>query len=281
VTSFIRLVCVRAVFSFLMVLYASALTATPYQSEVGARYKSVGSDASDRITTVDVAGVYYLSPIDEVGPLAEAAFLAKASYIGGSISNLNTGVGPASSDGQATKFFIGFLLPIYDLYVESEYTSQNLSGTGDRRLRVDSGMSLSKFINDTVLAGFTYISGRRYLSMTDQVHTESATIYGKTLTSNIMLSGTYSMNRASSINAELINIDRAVKLDYYLDRTLSIGLEYNLNTGDDGIKAGVYDSLNVSKYITGSSQIGISYSIFSADLGNTDTAVIIDYSLRF
>lgn len=66
-------------------LISNISLASSYQSEIGLACSSTHSylsiDPNDKTSTSAVAGVFYLSPIDVDGPLAEAAFISKASYV--------------------------------------------------------------------------------------------------------------------------------------------------------------------------------------------------------
>lgn len=69
-------------------LIASLGTAHAYQAEINASYENTDIDNTDGVDTFGIDGKYYLNNVQtNNGPLAEAAFLSKASNIGLAYAN--------------------------------------------------------------------------------------------------------------------------------------------------------------------------------------------------
>ena len=72
-------------------LLAGLGTAHAYQAEVNAAYENTDTDGLGDIDTCAIGGKYYLNGVQvKNAPLAEAAFLSKASNIGLAYANAST-----------------------------------------------------------------------------------------------------------------------------------------------------------------------------------------------
>ena len=72
-------------------LLAGLGTAHAYQAEINGSYENTDIDDSGDLDTFAISGKYYLNGVNaKNGPLAEAAFLSKASNIGLGYANAST-----------------------------------------------------------------------------------------------------------------------------------------------------------------------------------------------
>ena len=72
-------------------LLASVGTVHAYQAEINAAYENTDIDDTDGVDTYAIGGKYYLNDVQvKNAPLAEAAFLGKASNIGLAYANTST-----------------------------------------------------------------------------------------------------------------------------------------------------------------------------------------------
>ncbi|OTG92227.1 putative porin [Acinetobacter sp. ANC 3813] len=77
--------------AFATAMIASMGTAHAYQAEINAAYEKTDLDNSEGIDTFSIGGKYYLNGVNSKNhPLAEAAFLDKASNIGLAYANAST-----------------------------------------------------------------------------------------------------------------------------------------------------------------------------------------------
>lgn len=128
--------------AFATALLASLGTAHAYQAEIHAAYENTDIDDSDGVDTYAIGGKYYLNGVQvKNAPLAEAAFLDKASNIGLAYANASTDeegvelkIDTVGINGEFfipnTQFYIAGSLSRAEMTVESELGKASDDNTG-------------------------------------------------------------------------------------------------------------------------------------------------------
>lgn len=264
-------------------LLASMSAANAYQTEVNASYENTDLDEND-VDTFGIAGTYYIKPVN-VGnaPLAEAAFLNKASNI--SLAYVN-----ASLDEEENVLGINVKSEIDldvvglagELYVPDSqfYVSAAVNHTKSTVKSSAAGISASEDDDGTgyaVEVGYLPMTGLLLaVGATDMSESASPVqmmktgfVYGwgsagvtgedtaATLRAKYVTAvGSNNINLESQI---LIGDETAYRLagDFYIDPTLSIGASFADTTEDDS------DSIfgvRVQKFLTPVAAVGLGYS---------------------
>ncbi|ONG40048.1 putative porin [Alkanindiges hydrocarboniclasticus] len=264
-------------------LLASMTAANAYQTEVNASYENIDLDESD-VNTFGIAGTYYINPVN-VGntPLAEAAFLNKASnislgYVNASLEEEENILGVNVKSkldldvlGLAGEFYVPNSQFYVSAAVNQTQTTTKASAAGFSASEDDDGTGyavevgylpmtglllavgatdMSESVNplQVMKNGFVYGWGAAGVSGEDT----AATLRAKYVTAV----GNNNINLESQF---LIGDETAYRLagDLYLDPTLSIGASFADSTEDDS------DSIfgvRAQKFITPVAAVGIGYS---------------------
>lgn len=123
-------------------LLASLGTAHAYQAEINAAYENTDIDDSNDIDTYAIGGKYYLNGVQvRNAPLAEAAFLGKASNIGLGYANARTDddfadleIDTVGINGEFfipnSQFYVSGSLNRAEVTVESEFVKVSDDNTG-------------------------------------------------------------------------------------------------------------------------------------------------------
>jgi len=220
--------------AFLATLMASSI-ASAYQVEVNGGYSSVSPDADDDIKTVAVGADYYLTPVkNDVNPLAEAAFLSKASSVGIALLNTDFGVADVDAVTIGTEYYI----PNSEFYFAGNVT------------RLDDGTDDETLVNASV----------GYFLATNFLATVGAQDDGED--HNLAVGAKYVTKMGqNTVNVEgglVFADDTAVSVaaDYYVDSTFSIGAGVTDSGADNSDP--VYN-LNARKFFTPAVAVGVSY----------------------
>ncbi len=221
----------------------SISAAQAYQVELNGNlsYDSIDiPGGSSEIFGVGVGGTYYLNQVSgKTGPLAEAAFIERAS-------NVNASYGYAQNndfDTKANNVNVGgeFYVPNSDFYAAAsigrDYTKvKGLKQVGETNYTAEVG--LLPITNLLVAVGIAGVDSHGN-------NDTDATIRAKYLTK---LANNNDVNLEGHAQFGNNSNHYGVSGDYYLDRTLSIGASYDLTTidhADDDYSFGV----NARKFI--------------------------------
>lgn len=220
--------------AFLATLMASSI-ASAYQVEVGAGYSSVSPDMGGDIDTLAIGADYYLTPVkNDVNPLAEAAFLSKASAIGLGYANVDDGTNDADALSLRTEYYV----PNSEFYVSGALT------------RVDNGVD-----EDTLFdANVGYFFAQNFLATVgakDDGQDHNLAVGAKYVTK-------WGQNTVNLEGGLLFADDTAVSVaaDYYVDSTFSVGAGIT-DSGAAGSDP-VYN-INARKFFTPAVAVGVSY----------------------
>lgn len=183
---------------------SSFAVAGSYQAEVDGHLASVDVDNGDNATLLGVMGTYYFAPVDTQGkPLAEAAFLNKASDVYASITSLNSDSGDITTTSLGAEVYI----PNSIVYLGLDYTNVDYD-YGD-----DSHWSLT--------GGVTPIAGLRITTTYVEDDGYDFNVAAKYVT---QLGGGQSV----SFNGSFVDNDTnsyTAGFDFYFTRATSVGLQ--------------------------------------------------------
>ena len=241
-------------------LLASMSAANAYQTEVGASYENTDFDAGD-LDTFAIGGKYYFNPVsNSTGPLAEAAFLNRASNIGLGYAN-------ASGDGDEDIDAIGvsaeYYIPNTQFYVGGSINRTDFGGDKGNGYALEVGfLPMTGWIAAIGVAdteesvdplqvsklGFVSTAGSALAAGEDTAVTLRTKYVGKVGTNDVNLEA-----------QGLIGDENAFRVagDLYLDPTLSVGISYADSTVEDS--DGVF-GIRAQKFLTPVAAVGIGYS---------------------
>ncbi|ENU21692.1 hypothetical protein F993_03613 [Acinetobacter proteolyticus] len=254
-----------------------AINAHAYQSEVDAAYEHIDMDEGKGNSAV-ITGKYYFNPVQtRNAPLAEAAFLDKASNIGGGYAYSKLEDDEDSSDLQFN--IIGlqgeFYIPNSQFYLSGALHRTNvkatMNGLGSNSENGD-GYSLE--------AGFLPINGLLLAvgvaDLSDSLNPVQIAQYGFTNTlSNAAIVSGENDDTAVSLRAKYVSqiggyytnfealsyigdeTTYRLGADLYLDSTLSVGLSFADSTADDSDSV---FNVHAQKFFTPRFAVGIGYT---------------------
>ncbi|WEI19536.1 putative porin [Acinetobacter proteolyticus] len=254
-----------------------AINAHAYQSEVDAAYEHIDMDEGKGNSAV-ITGKYYFNPVQtRNAPLAEAAFLDKASNIGGGYAYSKLKDDEDSSDLQFN--IIGlqgeFYIPNSQFYLSGALHRTNvkstMNGLGSNSENGD-GYSLE--------AGFLPINGLLLAvgvaDLSDSLNPVQIAQYGFTNTlSNAAIVSGENDDTAVSLRAKYVSqiggyytnfealsyigdeTTYRLGADLYLDSTLSVGLSFADSTADDSDSV---FNVHAQKFFTPRFAVGIGYT---------------------
>jgi len=259
--------------------------AQDYQWETELNYFNLEGDVSKfEITFTTIGATYYFEPVStDKGPLAEAAFLSRSSYVNLSYVDLEASApGFVGVDGDGFEFGIRKQLPDSDFYLIINVFDTEFDGGSE--------------IEDTELTAGLYLSERSSVSLSYSTGSISSI-------DNDLLSVNYKNLldiQGKDINIELgigrmeadgvfgapddTNTAYTLSADIYLTRELSAGAGFDLNNGDDKSLKGATLLANMNYFVTPTIGAQIEYSKFSADdniLGEDETSLELAIVARF
>ena len=264
-------------------LLASMTAANAYQYEVNASYES--TDIDDSNTDVDayaIGGKYYFAPVaNSTGPLAEAAFLSKASNLGlayarSSVEDSDTILGVSyetTSDtiGLAGEYYVPNSQLYFSAAVNNTDSTTKASALGVSVSEDDSGTGYA------VEVGFLPVNGLLLaIGATDMEESiDPVQVAQLGLISTIGATGAAGEDTAATLRAKyvtrlanndvnfeskiLIGEETAYRFaaDFYLDPTLSIGASVADSTFDD---SDAIFGVRVQKFFTPAVAVGLGYT---------------------
>lgn len=265
---------------FILTLTASATGAQSYQAEVDAGYMRSSSDNFPfDLDTMAISGRWYFNAVDAHNhPLAEAAFLARASGVSLTYADYDSLVGIVSGDEtnairqvkgswKVLAAEVNYYVPNTHLYIEAGYfvSEQSVPGydSGSRTNSWGAALGLAPADGLLILTRYTDDSGYRF-------NIESQYV--------AKLSG----ENAVRIEASFYDGEQedyvSIGADYYFDRTWSVGSWVNASA-DAGLRINTSDNgfgLRTRKFI------GEVFSV-SVDAYKFDSLYQygLDFSLRF
>lgn len=231
--------------------------ASAYQAEVGGSYNYLDPDHASGVSQVGVNGTYYFNPVQtRNAPLAEAAFLDKASNVHGSVNYGD------NSGTKNTTYSAGaeYYVPDSDFYLggnvgRNEYKVDN---TGiDRKTTL-----YNAEVGYLPAPGLLVAVGAQGYDTKHGGDGVDPTLRAKYVTQV----GQHDINlEARGVFGDDENKQYYVAGDYYIDKTLSIGADYSKDKSIDqdqwGLTAKKYFNNNVS--VDGRLGFGDDYNTYS------------------
>lgn len=251
-------------------LIAGLGTAHAYQAEVNVGYENTDIDDTDSVDTYAISGKYYLNGVQvKNAPLAEAAFLDKASNIGLAYANASTGddgfeleIDTIGINGEFfipnSQFYIAGSLNRAEVTFESEFGEVSDDNTGYaieagylpiNGLLLAAGISKEN-IDATQVAKKGFVNA--YSTATALADDTAVTLRAKYVT----LIGNHFANFEASTAFGDENA-YGVAADLYIDPTLSVGVSINDATLED------FDtifSVRAQKFFTPAIAVGLNYT---------------------
>lgn len=254
-----------AIASALLSALAITSTAHAYQYEVNAGYENTSIDDVDSdLDTVSISGKYYLNAVQEKGaPLAEAAFLNKASNIGlGYVNVSGDGDEDIDSLGVAGEFFI----PNSQFYVSGTINQTDVADEDGNGYSVEvgylpaPGLLLAVGVADQS-ESVDPIQAAKYGFMTTFANAAIATGEdGDTAATIRAKYVTQIGNHFANFEAHTyIGDETTYRLgaDLYLDPTLSIGASFADSTADE---SETIFNVRAQKFFTPQVAVGVNYT---------------------
>lgn len=229
-------------------LIASLGTAHAYQAEVGGTVNLIDPDNGDTSTGFVIDGAYYFNPVQvKNNPLNEAAFLDRASNVNAQASYYDYDWYETTSFGAGVEYFV----PNSDFYVGANiaHSSEEEEGFEDYDVT-----TYGVEVGYLPAPGLLLAAGLKGYD-NDYDDGVDPTIRAKYVTQI----GSNDVNLEAY--AGLGDLDEfSVRGDYYIDKTLSVGVDYYDND--------VYDEfgINAKKFFT--QQISVEGRVGFADEGN-------------
>lgn len=265
----------------LMVVFCTNSTAASYQTEAGFFRGETNIDPDNNITLTGIGGVYYFESIDVDGPLAESSFIAKASSINITFSKAEFGFGAQTLDGNGYGLSLRYLLPDSDFLLGGSYLNQNVSGSG---LAVDISsveFNIGAYIEDKTLVTVSYETRTFSIIGFPDTEVREIGVAVKKLIDNISMELDIIRDNSDDGSVKEVNTSLGVSGDYYIDNTLSVGVGFENNSGDDVSSIGNTFSVGMTKFMNETVAFDLDYERFSASFGNDSNRFYFAMMARF
>ena len=256
-----------------------------FQAEAGFQNDSTDIDSNNDLSVMSVGGTYYLKPVDVSGPQREAAFLAKASGVNAHYGTVDATVASTGLSGNAYGLGVDYLLPMHDIKVGVGIQSYDVSASGTTFKQSMTTLGVGKYLDDRKYVAFSYGTGTDSVTGFPDTDNTDINVNGKWLLEQngktINLEG--SIARASSDDGITSGSNNIIKVggDYYWDNSLSVGMGYSTNSGDNTSDEGSTIDLQAEKYVTEAMSVAMVYSKFSADSASDETTISFTIGGRF
>ena len=251
-------------------LVATFGTANAYQAEINASYENTDIDYSEGVDTYSIGGKYYLNGVQQKnGPLAEAAFLDKASNIGLAYANASTDedgyeleIDSIGINGEFfipnTQFYVAGSLNLSEMTIKNDFGKYSDDNTGyaiEAGYLPINGLLLAAGISKENVAAHQVAKNgfiNTFSTSTAVADDTAVTLRAKYVT---QIGNHYTNFEASSAFGD--ETAYGVAADLYIDPTLSVGLAINDATLDD------FDtvfSIRAQKFFTPAIAVGLNYT---------------------
>lgn len=259
--------------------------ANTFQAEAGFLNDMTDIDSNNDFSVMSVGGTYYFKPVDVNGPKAEAPFMAKASGVNAHYGSVDATVASVGVDGSSYGVGVDYLLPMHDIKVGVDIQSYDISASGSSIKQSKTTLGVGKYIDDRKYVSFSYGSGKDTVTGFPDNDLSDITVNGKWLLEQagktINLEG--SIARASEDDGTTKGSNNIFSIggDYYLDKSLSVGMGYTKNSGDNATDEGSTVALQAEKYFTETMSVAMVYSKFSADTATDEKSISLAIGGRF
>lgn len=268
-----------------------------YQTEVSAEYDHTADSQSNDSTLYGIAAQFFFEPVKtDDHPYAEAAFLERigsfsvlAATFEQDISTLSTKV-----SGPAIAADVTLAKPGFPLTLEAMYLTENLDfespNTGSVKITTYD-VKIGNFFTNTFHAGIEYTANNTEFSGGLTGPTLKGTDYGLFAkyiyeleqSRELSFEGSVLLENLDDGTETLKNTDFTLSVDYFLNRSLSFGVNVGSNSGDDKSLTGTTYGANVLYFFTPRFSARVAYNRFensSADEASNYTTTVLA-ALRF
>lgn len=260
--------------------------AQDYQLEAGFMYITTDIDPNDDVTITAVGGEYYFAPVSPSGPLAEAAFMAKAGGVLLLLGDVDATISNTNADGDLQTFAVDYVLPENDILLGFETSSIDLSLVWAELETTSNSIRIGKYLDDNSAVAFDYANGNVSVNGNPDIDTSAISLSGKFLldaggnTAN--LEAAFSSEKEDDGQSTTNNV-LTLSGDYYLDETFSLGLGFSNNSGDRASEEGREISLQLKKFLNETVSVDVEYTSFSANsnAGDDSSTLSLLISGRF
>ena len=228
-----------------------------------------------------LGGAYYWTPVKASNPLAESAFLSKASGIGFSFAQVSYDFGSLNVDGPGKELSLSYVFRKQGLHIGMYSRTESLTGMGIETDSDFSSVSIGKFIADKILVSLSYGTGTDTFTGNPDIDISSTGISFKRLVNNINFEAGIASENYDDGTTVQTNNEIGFSTDFYLDSSFSIGVAYSNNSGDNKGTEGTTFSLDTKKFVNNFTSIDISYDSFSANAGRYSSTFSFTLSSRF
>ncbi|SPL70605.1 hypothetical protein KPC_1783 [Acinetobacter stercoris] len=238
--------------SALLSALALAGTAHAYQAEVGASAGLIDPDNGSSSGSFGVDGTYYFNPVQtRNAPLAEAAFLDRASNVNAHYNYSEIGDDEVSKYGAGIEYFI----PNSDFYVSGNIGRQDIDF--DRGGDLDTTLYGAE-VGYLPVPGFLVALGVKGYD-NDNDNGVDPTLRAKYVT---QIGGKDINLEAGAAFGDLDEYNLAA--DYFIDKTFSVGADYYNNDLTDNNEFGI----NARKFFN--QQVSLEGRVGFGEVGNND-----------
>lgn len=219
-----------------------AFNANAYQAEVGGQYSRIDNDHGKDLNQFGANGTYYFNPVQvRNSPLAEAAFLDRASNVNANVDYANNSGNRNTQYGAGVEYYV----PNSDFYVggnvgRSEYKVSGFSSTKTTTYGAEVGYLPAP--------GLLIAAGAQGYDTKDGGDDVNPTLRAKLVTT---APNGHDLNlEARGVFGSGDNKQYSAGADYYIDKSFSVGADYLKNKAIDqdewGIRARKFVDQNLS-----------------------------------
>lgn len=254
-----------------MVAGSAADAMEQYQTEVSAIYSRFDSEDDFQLISYGPAVEWYFSPVNTSDhSYAEAAFLERIGSVFATVQEMSIEIGAFEADGPMTLIGINYTRPDFPLAIQAEVGYGKLdidTVSGDVKIKsylLNAGYFLAK----TLLAGIEYSTTKLEVSIaaTDLKQTDYG-LFGKYVHEvgnhqELNLEARLSREKVFNGVEDLTNTVEEILVDYYLSRSLSIGVGIANSSGQDDSRDGMTYSARARYFIVPQFSIEAGYEKF-------------------
>lgn len=245
-------------------------TAHAYQAEINAGYENTDIDESENVDTFFINGKYYLNAVNIANkPLAEAAFLSKASNIGLGYAKSSTDDDFIDLDLDTVGVSGEFYIPNSQFYVSGSLNRTELTAKAFGEEESDDNTGYAVEVGYLPMTGLLLAVG----AAKENIDPVQVANYG--FTTNFANSINAGEDTAVSLRAKYVTqignyftnfeglsyfgdeTTYRLGADLYLDPTLSLGMSFADSTADD---SDTIFAIRAQKFFTPAFAMGVNYS---------------------
>jgi len=280
----IKYVISLSVCFFLILCFEVIYAQDSYQTEISASYSRWDDEDDNKTTQYDISAKLHFLPVNTVGhPLAEAAFLERIGNVQlhvGKVESKGESIIDIEANGPLYGAALTYAKPDLPVVLQAQYAKIQLEFESplDGDVTIDDyGVGFGYFLDKSLLAGIQYghietDAKIKYLTSSSET-TSKTNSYALTAKFVREQSGGTAYNIEGGIEIEQFDDESddgsntifGVSGDYYLNREVSLGAGFGLNTGDDKDNEGKTVNLDFNAFLTPQFAVNIALEKFIAD----------------